>query len=870
MALDVNLDQAFADKMVERAIVECAQAQFAGDVRRMRLALLKGQCEYCGILAESLVRQIGEYLGQVDGTVKAVYRFEAPPDSSIPESDTATGIHFLVWAARRSAALTALAETLKAVLGTSQRKLGCAKARPACYSLDMEIVDDQDVQERRGLGLLIDSPSLRAEVVWRRPAEPRAAVAEAEGLASRERYVLPDSFDPDIIPESRLIDHALAIERMPPQDRATLEHHLTELKVTLIRRVISDQLNYINIAKEWFSVADVAAIYRRRIGFGRIGGKSAGMLLAGRILHEVAGEAIQKCVSVPDSFFLGSDLMYIFMAMNGLMHWNDQKYKPEDQIRADYPQIQKDFADGEFPPEIRLELLAMLDEIGRRPLIARSSSQLEDSLGTTFAGKYDSHFCPNQATPQENLEALTRAISQTYASTFKPDALLYRRSRGLQDYDERMAVLIQVVQGERWDHYYFPFASGVAFSRNLYRWAPQIRREAGFARLVWGLGTRAVERVGDDYPRLVALSHPTLQPDSSPEAIRHYSQQYVDLIDLEANRFRTLPIREALSPQYPPLRILAQVERDGYFSRLQSMISPSDVPRLAITFEELLSRTGFPSILSELLQILENHWHSGVDVEFTVHVPDALKAPSEVRISLLQCRPQPSLKTAYAVSLPANLASEDIIIASNFIVPQGYLPNIRHVIFVPPEAYFQLPTPLVRNQLGQLIGRLNAALGKKAFLCVGPGRWGTENVDLGVYVGYADVCNAGALVELSGKEVGPAPEPSLGTHFFQDLMEAQIYPVVVNLDREGTVFSREFFYNTPNRLPDRVEVPHDLAAALRVIDVTDFRPGHHLEVIMDDEKGRTVAFLAPDPESPLPLQTQQNAEERTPPPNPHL
>jgi hypothetical protein len=67
-----------------------------------------------------------------------------------------------------------------------------------------------------------------------------------------------------------------------------------------------------------------------------------------------------------------------------------------------------------------------------------------------------------------------------------------------------------------------------------------------------------------------------------------------------------------------------------------------------------------------------------------------------------------------------------------------------------------------------------------------------------------------------------------------------------------------------------VEVPHDLAAALRVIDVTDFRPGHHLEVIMDDEKGRTVAFLAPDPESPLPLQTQQDAEKRTPPPNPHL
>ena len=120
----------------------------------------------------------------------------------------------------------------------------------------------------------------------------------------------------------------------------------------------------------------------------------------------------------------------------------------------------------------------------------RSSSQLEDNIGTSFAGKYDSYFCPNQGTPEENLKALTLAIAQTFASTFKPDALLYRRRRGLQDYDERMAVLIQIVQGEKWQNYFLPFGAGVAFSRNLYRWAPQIRREDGFARLVWGLGTR--------------------------------------------------------------------------------------------------------------------------------------------------------------------------------------------------------------------------------------------------------------------------------------------------------------------------------------------------------------------------------------------
>lgn len=140
----------------------------------------------------------------------------------------------------------------------------------------------------------------------------------------------------------------------------------------------------------------------------------------------------------------------------------------------------------------------MLRVIGPRPVIVRSSSQLEDSLGTSFAGKYDSHFCPNQASPEPNLKSLARAIALTYASTFKPDPLLYRRSKGLQDYDERRAVLIQAVEGQSWNQAYFPFTAGVAFSRNLFRWAPQIRREAGFARLVWGLGTRAVERLGND------------------------------------------------------------------------------------------------------------------------------------------------------------------------------------------------------------------------------------------------------------------------------------------------------------------------------------------------------------------------------------
>lgn len=840
----MQIDHAFADKMVEQAITGCAEEHFAGDARRVQKALLRGECEYCKCISNHLVRQIGEYLGQVDSTIKAVYQYE--PTVKVSKKEKSIGIHFLVWVEHKSAALGALVETLESVLADSQRKLGCPNAGPECYTLDMEMADDRDVRERRGFGLLVDNSNLRAQLIWSRTVQPEPVHVAEAAEPSRTRYQLPDWFDPEFIPESRLIDHALTIERLPPEDRAPLEHHLTELKVTLIRRIISDQLRYIDIAKQWFTVTDLGKIYQRRIGFGRIGGKSAGMLLAACILNKAGDESVRACLHVPESYFLGSDVMYIFMAMNGLMHWNNQKYKPEEQIRTEYPQIQEQFRAGVFPPEALKELRDILDSIGPKPLIVRSSSQLEDNFGTSFAGKYNSYFCPNQGTPQANLQALTTAIARTYASTLNPEALLYRRTKKLQDYDERMAVLIQIVEGDQFEHYFLPHAAGVAFSHNLYRWDPQIRREEGFVRLVWGLGTRAVERVGNDFPRLIALSHPLLQPDDSCEAIRHYSQHFVDLIDLDANLLTTMPIGQVLKSTYPPLRYLVQIEQDGYFSTPPRRIFEDEMPRAAITFDPFLRKTQFPALLSRILRLLEEHYHTAVDLEFTVQVSDTDSTQSGIGISLLQCRPQSRLQESKSISLPKNLPADKIIFSSSFLVPQGYLPNIRFVIFVSPEAYYALPTATARNEIGRIVSRLNSILVEKSFICVGPGRWGTENIDLGVYVGYSDICNAGALVELAGKGVGAAPEPSLGTHFFQDLMEAQIYPVSVPIDQKGTIFNRDFFYKTPNKLQGLVETSDTVAGCLRLIDVASYQTGHHLELIMDGEKGEAVAFLSPN------------------------
>jgi len=651
------------------------------------------------------------------------------------------------------------------------------------------------------------------------------------------------SMNPELAPLEMVFQQATAIQALPPSERVALQARLKESKVVLIRTMISDQLRYINVAKEWFTVNDLAEIRRRKLGTGKIGGKAAGMLLAMRILEESGDKDIVDHIHTPDSYFIGSDVFYTFLSLNNLVHWNDQKYKTEAEMRAEYPQILRDFDESEFPLDFLDDLSSLLERIGPKPLIVRSSSLLEDNYGTSFAGKYESVFCPNQGTRAANLRMLTRAIIRVYASTLNPNALLYRRSKGLQDYDERMAILIQVVEGEAFGKYFLPQAAGVAFSRNLYRWAPQIRREDGFVRLVWGLGTRAVERVGNDYPRLVALSHPLLRPSTDAASLRRYSQQYVDVIDLEQNEFRTLPIHDVLGSHYPYLRLLAQLDQEGYFSSLRSRVLEGSTKDLVLTFEDLLKRTPFAERIKKILKILEVNYQSPVDLEFTVKIegPDEIKP--QVCITILQCRPQSFLMSSEKATLPLNLNPQDLIFSTSFVVPEGEIPKIDYVIFIPPENYFSLPEREMQYELVQAISRLNIVLKEEKFICVGPGRWGSSNADLGVSVGYGDIYNTRALVEVAGRGISPAPEPSLGTHFFQDLIEQQIFPLALYLDDAQSVFNRSFFYDTPNRVDDWIWIDEKIRPSIRLIQVKDFRPGSFMHIIMSDEKSRAVAYL---------------------------
>ncbi|MFN2134845.1 MAG: PEP/pyruvate-binding domain-containing protein [Candidatus Promineifilaceae bacterium] len=652
------------------------------------------------------------------------------------------------------------------------------------------------------------------------------------------------TFNPEIAPWELLFRQGELYEQLPEDEREHIEHHLEEIKVVLIKRLISDQLPYIGVAKKIFSISDLRRIYRRRIGAGKIGGKAAGLLLAWRILQHAVeeGEELGAAVKIPDSYFVGTEVLYEFRLKNELDHLMNQKYRPLAEIREEYPNIVEAHLQGKFPEKVVESLREVLDQFQGSPLIVRSSSLLEDNFGYAFAGKYNSYFCANQGSEEENLAELLRAIKLVFASTLNPDALLYRQKQQLIDYDERMAVLIQRVRGKPYGDYFFPSLAGVAFSENPFRWNPKIRRDDGFLRMVWGLGTRAVDRVANDYPRMIALSHPQLRPEMTAGAIRQYSQSYVDVINLKSNQFETRPVHELLHADFPDLRYIASLDRGDYVQDILSIGNLSEDEEYILTFNYLTRDKRFIGMMRTALDRLEKAYGLPVDVEFTVEIVPGYPQP-EYKLHVIQCRPLSQPKEIEHLEFPEDVPEKDLLFKAYELIPDGGTEGIRYIIFVDPEAYRHCE---VTNKyaLGRAISRLNRLFENDSYVLMGPGRWGSVNIDLGVQVTYADIHNTKVLIEMAVAHNGQVPELSYGTHFFQDLVEAGISSLPLHIGEGKTVFNWSFFRDSPNVLAEIQPEDAELAPFLRVIDLASLPGNKRLNVIMDGRNDRAIGYLA--------------------------
>lgn len=648
--------------------------------------------------------------------------------------------------------------------------------------------------------------------------------------------------------DSSLTDILEALRRyyqMGPEGMELAPSARIGVRAALIRRLFTDQLEFIIIAKNFVRISDFYDLLQHTIfpagSHGKLGGKSAGMFLAFRILTQMEEhEKLLRNIKVPKTWYLSSDSMIHFMHFNNLEELLEQKYKPIDEVRKEYPHVVQLFKNSHFPPEMVQGLSMALDDFGTKPLIVRSSSILEDRLGSAFSGKYKSLFLANQGGKHKRLEALLDAIAEVYASTLGPDPIQYRAERGLIDFHEEMGIMIQEVVGTQVGDYFLPSFAGVAFSNNEFRWSPRINREDGLIRLVAGLGTRAVDRLSDDYPVLIAPGKPGLRANVSTEDIIRYSPQMVDVLNLKSNQFETVGIKKvfkACGNDIPLIEKIVSIYHERHLRKPFGLDLDLTEQDFVVTFEGLINDTGFIKEIHSVLKILQNALATPVDIEFASNGKD---------FYLLQCRPQSYSKFDSPSPIPKNIPKNRLLFSANKYVSNGIVPDISYVVYVDPEKYNAISKLEHLRAIGEAVGNLNRILPKREFILMGPGRWGSRgDIKLGVSVTYSDINNSAVLVEIARQKGNYVPDLSFGTHFFQDLVEASIRYLPLYPDDQDVDFNEKFFLKSENKLAGLLPEYAYLADVVRVIHLPSVANDMVLRVLMNAEKNKAVGILSP-------------------------
>ncbi len=607
----------------------------------------------------------------------------------------------------------------------------------------------------------------------------------------------------------RIFIKAKAVQENSP-DKDKREEMIDQLSRMLIGR----EKRMLGLVKKYFTLEDLIEIKERLIGTGFIGGKAAGMLLARNILRRDTAIKWSEHLELNDSFYVGSDVFYSYIVQNGW--WQDFiSHKTKENYFESAVQLKRNMLKGKFPGEIRERFQLMLEYYGQSPIIVRSSSLLEDAFGNAFAGKYESYFCANQGTPEERYDKFEEAVRKIFASTMNIDALTYRKQLGLDQMDEQMALLVQRVSGTYRKNYFFPEIAGVGLSYNTFVWQKGLDPRAGMLRLVSGLGTRAVNRVENDYPRIVALDAPLVKPYAKPEDAGRFSQHGVDVLNLEENSFQSLSVEQMVKDDLEEHWELIGSRDIAAGERMKS--SGKSTEAWILTFDELLSSTEFPGLMSRMLKQLENIYDYPVDIEFTAN----FNAKGKLQINLLQCRPFQTRGHRSRVEIPDKIEEGKIFLRQegNFMGGSVYQ-DIARIVYIDPRGYVKLSLS-EKYDIARLVGKINKTISRDDMptILFGPGRWGTTTPEMGIPVTFSEINNIAAIAEIAFKEGSLIPDLSFGTHFFQDLVEMNIFYMAIYPDREKVIFNTAWMQTMPNLLEKIAPEAGRYAGIVRVHDV---------------------------------------------------
>jgi pyruvate,water dikinase len=606
----------------------------------------------------------------------------------------------------------------------------------------------------------------------------------------------------------------------------------------LLLMIIGKKGRLYDLACRYLDLSDIVKIRHRMVGTGPIGGKSLGLLLARAILTKTDPKWASH-LEPHDSFFIAADVFYTYLVQNGLW-WIKQKQKDSEVYLSGAELARHQMLKGSFPDYIIDKFTDVLDYFGPVPLILRSSSLLEDSFDSALAGKAKSVFCLNQGSRDERLADFISAVRTVYASYMSEESLKYRLARGLLEQDERMAILVQRVSGCMIDRWYFPHIAGVGLSFNPYVWNDAIDPEAGVLRLVFGLGTRAVDTSNGDFTRLVALNAPLQQVEDAFNTKRCYAQRKVDVLDLETYELVTTEFSDLVS-RCPNLPFQIFASRDSRLERLASEHKNRNIFPWSLTFEKLLTETTFVERMREMLLLLQDVYQNPVDIEFTA----TFQNDGSYTINLLQCRPTLVQRGGGSVELSKNFSEAQRVLQSHGpVIGRSREMTIDRLIYVVPSLYGEMPIK-DRYTIAKLIGELTRVSDKRKsrnIMLLGPGRWGTTTPSLGVPISFVDIKKTHAVCEIVTMREGLTPEVSLGTHFFNELVETDILYFALYPERKEDFINQDLLESATNKLSDLLPNASEWSEIVRVLDTREWEKGKVLRLNANAKKQRVICY----------------------------
>jgi hypothetical protein len=519
---------------------------------------------------------------------------------------------------------------------------------------------------------------------------------------------------------------------------------------------------------------------------GSLGGKGRGLAFINTLIYSFELGRLLPGINIktPKTTIIGTDEFDMFMERNHL--WD--KVKEE----TDYNVLQNLFLAGSLSYTLEKALKIFIKLI-TRPLAVRSSSLFEDSKSQPFSGIFGTYLLPNiNPDPDIRLKQLTDAIKLVFSSIYSRNARTYFEAINYKIEQEKMAVVIQEVVGNRFEDTFYPHISGTAQSFNFYP-VSHMTPQDGFSVMAVGLGQYVVEgerayRFSPAYPAIDIISHKDLYKNSQ---VKFYA------IDMTKKEFNLLDGENTCLVALD----LSHAEKHGTLDHSASVLNGDNdtiTPGLAtpgprvVNFANILKYNYIPlaSTLKVVLDVVNEAFGSPVEIEFAVDLTKDENGSAS--FYLLQIKPLVGSGAGYSIE-PDSIYTDEMLLVSSRSMGNGVIDDITDLIYIDPAKFNKMFT----NDMASEIDRINEKMLKenRKYVLIGPGRWGTRDRFLGIPVAWPQISNAKVIVEISLPDF--QLDASLGSHFFHNVTSMNVGYFSINQGAENSTVSWELIKSQP-------------------------------------------------------------------------